>query len=96
MVRHLSECRFLCDQLQLPAVGRRCLYDSGGPRGRLQPGFESQRKAAMCNFHLFCSQPLQKQRVSNGTFRIPSGGTATCAHKELTQLFDEKADISGT
>ena len=54
---------------------------------------ESQRKAATCNFHLFCSQPLQKPRASNGTFRTPSGGTATCAHKELTQLFDEKADV---
>ena len=51
---------------------------------------EAQRKAALCNFGLFCSQPLQKLKASNGTFRIPSGGTATCAHKELTQLFDAK------
>ena len=56
---------------------------------------EAQRKAGMCNFHLFCSQTLQKQRASNGTFRVPCGGTATCAHRELTQLFEEKADISG-
>ena len=33
-----SECRFLCDQLQLPAVGCRCLHDPGGACGRLQPG----------------------------------------------------------
>ena len=57
---------------------------------------EAQRKAALCNFGLFCSQPLQKLKASNGTFRIPSGGTATCAHKELTQLFDVKSDLSGT
>lgn len=54
---------------------------------------ESQRKAALCNFHLYCSQPLQKL---HGAFRIPSGGTATCAHKEFTQLFDETTDLSGT
>ena len=57
---------------------------------------EAQRKAALCNFGLFCSQPLQKLKASNGTFRIPSGGTATCAHKELTQLFDACSDLSGT
>ena len=57
---------------------------------------ESQRKAAMCHLKLFCSQPLQKTRASNGTFRIPSGGTATCAKSELTQLFDERLDQSGT
>ena len=56
---------------------------------------EVQRKAGMCNLSLFCSQPLQKQRASNGTFRVPSGGTATCSHREFTQLFDEKMDISG-
>ena len=56
---------------------------------------DAQRKAALCNFGLFCSQPLQKLRASNGTFRIPSGGTATCANKELTQLFDAKSDLSG-
>ena len=56
---------------------------------------EAQRKAALCNFGLFCSQPLQKLRASNGTFRIPSGGTATCSHKELTQIFEDKMDVSG-
>ena len=56
---------------------------------------ESQRKAALCNFGLFCSQPLHKLRASNGTFRIPSGGVATCAHKELTQIFEDKMDVSG-
>ena len=56
---------------------------------------ESQRKASLCNMRLFCSQPLIKQRASNGTLRIPSGGTATCANKELTQLFDDKMDVSG-
>ena len=57
---------------------------------------ESKRKAVLCNLGLFCSQPLQKQRATNGTFRIPSVGTATCANPELTQLFDDKADLSGT
>lgn len=57
---------------------------------------ESKRKAALCNFNLYCSQPLQKLRASNGTFRIPSGGTATRARKELTQIFGEKADVSGS
>ena len=57
---------------------------------------ESQGKAALCHLKLFCSQPLQKVRASNGTFRIPSGGTATCAKSELTQLFDEGLDHSGT
>ena len=56
---------------------------------------ESQRKAALCHFQLFCSQPLQKVRASNGTYRIPSGGTATFGRKEFTQLFDDQADHSG-
>ena len=56
---------------------------------------EAQRKAGLRNLHLFCSQTLQKQRASNGTFRVPSGGTATCGNKELTQLFEEKTDLSG-
>ena len=34
--------------------------------------------------------------ASNGTFRIPSSGTATCAHREFTQLFDDRSDMSGT
>ena len=55
----------------------------------------AQRKAALCNMHLFCSQPLQRLRASNGTFRTPSGGTATCSHREVTQLFEDKADLSG-
>ena len=57
---------------------------------------ESQRKALLCHLKLFCSQPLQKARASNGTFRIPSGGTATCAKSELAQLFDGGLDLSGT
>ena len=57
---------------------------------------EAKRKAALCNLGLFCSQPLQKQRATNGTFRIPSGGTATCANPELTQIFDDRVDLSGT
>ena len=56
---------------------------------------ESQRKAALCHLQLFCSQPLQKIRASNGTYRIPSGGTATLGQKEFTQLFDDQADQSG-
>ena len=57
---------------------------------------DAKRKAAVCNFEVYCSQPLQKLRASNGTFRIPSGGTATCARKELTQLFHEQQDMSGS
>lgn len=57
---------------------------------------DAKRKAALCNMDIFCSQPLQKQRASNGTFRVPSGGTATCAKADLTQLFDDKADVSGS
>ena len=56
---------------------------------------DAQRKAALCNFHVFCSQPLQKVRASNGNYRIPSGGTATCACREVTQLFNAKDDVSG-
>ena len=56
---------------------------------------DAQRKAALCNFHVFCSQPLQKVRASNGNYRIPSGGTATCANREVAQLFDAKDDVSG-
>ena len=33
---------------------------------------EVQRKAALCQYQLFCSQPLQKARASNGTYRVPS------------------------
>ena len=57
---------------------------------------DAQRKAALSNFHVFCSQPLQKIKVSNGGYRIPSGGTATCANKELAQLFGAHDDVSGT
>ena len=57
---------------------------------------DAKRKAALCNFELYCSQPLQKLRASNGTFRIPSGGTATCARKEFTQIFDQKQNLSGS
>ena len=56
---------------------------------------DAQWKAALCNFHVFCSQPLQKVRASNGNYRIPSGGTATCACREVTQIFDAKDDVSG-
>ena len=57
---------------------------------------DAQRKAALCNFQVFCSQPLQKTKVSSGGYRIPSGGTATCANKELAKLFDAQDDVSGT
>ena len=30
---------------------------------------EAQRKAALCNFQLYCSQPLRKIQVSNGNYR---------------------------
>ena len=56
---------------------------------------ESQRKAALCHFQLYCSQPLQKVRASTGAYRIPSGGTATFGRREFTQLFDDHADHSG-
>ena len=56
---------------------------------------DAQRKAALCNMHLFCSQPLQRLRASNGTLRTPSGGTATCSHREVTQVFGENTDHSG-
>ena len=57
---------------------------------------DAKRKAAVCQFELYCSQPLQKLRASNGTFRIPSGGTATCARKEFTQIFQDHQDLSGS
>ena len=57
---------------------------------------DAQRKAALCNFHVFCSQPLQKIRASNGNYRIPSGGTASCGCREVAQLFDARDDVSGT
>lgn len=56
---------------------------------------DAQRKAGLCNLHVFCSEPLQKIRASNGNYRIPSGGTATCASREVTQLFHADADVSG-
>lgn len=57
---------------------------------------DAQRKAALSNLHVFCSQPLHRIRASNGQYRILSGGTATCASREVTKLFDAKDDVSGT
>lgn len=57
---------------------------------------DAQRKAALSNLHVFCSQPLSKICVSSGHYRIPSGGTATCACREITKLFEAMDDASGT